>query len=399
MGMFLAFVIVLLLYAVVVLITVGLVDGKELEVTRTPITLAARSFLGSFGVVITAVAALLAFISTANAGILSASRAPMAMSRDRLLPRFIGRVNQRFKTPHPSIVFTSCFMIAVIVFLDLESLVKTASTLKILLFMWVSLSLIVMRESKIHNYRPRYRAPLYPWLQILGIAGYGVLLFKIGALPLLIAASFLGAGLIWYLIYVRTRVEREFALIHVLERVTARELTSYSLETELKEILRERDEIVEDRFDRVIKESTVVDIDEPLSLKEFFDRVAGILSSEVETDPQELSGLFLKRERESATVIRPGFAIPHVIVEGKGKFRILLARCKGGIRFSEDVPEVHVVFALAVSRDERNFYLRALSAIAQIAQERDFDRAWLGARKAEELKDIVLLGERRRFAS
>jgi mannitol/fructose-specific phosphotransferase system IIA component (Ntr-type) len=256
-----------------------------------------------------------------------------------------------------------------------------------------------MRESRIHNYQPKYRAPLYPWLQILGIGGYGILLFKIGALPLLIAASFLGAGLIWYLVYARSRVEREFALIHVLERVTARELTSYSLETELKEILRERDEIVEDRFDRVIKESVVVDIDEPLGVGEFFDRVAGVLSPEVDTDEQELAKLFMEREKASATVIRPGFAIPHVIVEGENVFKILLARCRSGVSFSEGAPEVRVVFALAVSRDERNFYLRALSAIAQIAQEKEFDRAWLGARRAEELKDIVLLGERRRLAS
>ena len=52
---------------------------------------------------------------------------------------------------------------------------------------------------------------------------------------------------------------------------------------------------------------------------------------------------------------------------------------------------------LVGTRDERNFHLRALAAIAQIAQDEDFDKIWLAARNSEELRDIVLLAERKRF--
>jgi len=398
-GMFLAFAVVMLLYTLVCFITVGLVDSAELAATLTPLCLGAGSFAGRFGIAIMAIAGLLAFVSTANAGILSASRGPMAMSRDQLLPRFFGNIGGQSKTPYNSIIITSLFMIAVILFLDLESLVKTASTLKILLFMGVNLSLIVMRESKIHNYQPKYRAPLYPWLQILGIIGYGFLILKIGAKPLLITGSFFVAGFLWYLIYGRSRVEREFALIHVIERITAKELTSYSLETELKGILRERDEIIEDRFDRVIKESAVVDIEESLDMNGLFRKAAVFLSPQLGIEQEKLLQLFVEREKDSSTVIRPGFAIPHIVVEGEHKFKILLARCKGGVVFSNELPKVHVVFLLAVSRDERNFYLRALSAIAQIAQESGFDEKWLNARRSEELRDVVLLGKRSRYTS
>lgn len=399
MGMFLAFITVMLLYVLVAFITVGLVDSEKLSTSLTPISLGAGSFMGKFGIGITAVAALLAFISTANAGILSASRNPMAMSRDDILPAFLGKLSSKFKTPYYSIILTTLFMITVILFLDLENLVKTASTFKILLFMGVNLSVIVMRESKIHNYQPKYRSPLYPWIQILGIIGCGFLIYKIGSQPLLITGSFIVGGLLWYLVYVRKRVGREFALIHVIERITAKELTSYTLETELKEILRERDQIIEDRFDRVIKESTVLDIEESLDIKEFFDRVASSLAPQLGMEREKLLQSFLDREKESSTVIRPGFAIPHIIVEGEHKFYILLVRCKGGVIFSDRIPKVHVIFALAVSRDERNFYLRALSAIAQIAQEINFDRKWLNARRPEELRDIVLLGKRSRYTS
>jgi hypothetical protein len=38
-------------------------------------------------------------------------------------------------------------------------------------------------------------------------------------------------------------------------------------------------------------------------------------------------------------------------------------------------------------------------AIAQVTQEPDFEKRWLGARDAEALRDIILLSGRRRDAS
>jgi len=96
-------------------------------------------------------------------------------------------------------------------------------------------------------------------------------------------------------------------------------------------------------------------------------------------------------------VIREGLAIPHIVIGGEHKFRILLARCKNGIKFPKAKTPVHVVFILAGTKDERNFHLRALAAIAEIAQHKSFDKRWLEARNIGELRDIILLGERKRF--
>jgi len=183
LGMFLAFSIVMALYAAVIFVTVGILDGKDLAGSLTPISLGAESFLGRAGIVAMSFAALLAFISTANAGILTASRNCMAMSRDYLLPKFFHTLDVKYKTPHFSIIFTGLFMIAVILFLDLESLVKTASTLMILLFLFVALSVIIMRESRIQSYRPQFKSPLYPWIYIIGIIGYIFLIFEMGRTP------------------------------------------------------------------------------------------------------------------------------------------------------------------------------------------------------------------------
>ncbi|MCK4332733.1 MAG: amino acid permease, partial [Thermoplasmatales archaeon] len=152
LGMFLSWGIISLLYMLVIFVTIGVANPSRLTTSLTPISLGADTIpiLSGIGGVVMAIAAILAFISTANAGLLAASRDPMAMGKDQLLPHSFARVSKR-GTPTFSILFTSGFMISVILFLDLESLVKTASLLKILLFLFVIFSLIIMRESKIRH--------------------------------------------------------------------------------------------------------------------------------------------------------------------------------------------------------------------------------------------------------
>jgi APA family basic amino acid/polyamine antiporter len=395
-AMFLSVTVVAILYALVVLVTAGILEPEELDHALTPISDGARVFMGGVGEVALAVAALLAFISTANAGIMSASRYPIAMSRDSLVPPFFQRVNARFGTPHVSILVTGAFMIVAVLVLELDLLVKVASTLLMMLFVTANLSVLIMRESKIQNYQPTFRSPLYPWMQIAGAVAGVALIINLGAVPLQVAALFIGGALVWYGLYAHARADRQSAIVHLVERITDTKLTSYSLETELKGILRERDQIVEDRFDELIKNAVVLDIDEQLTIDDFFHMVSDTMAPRLDTDPSELFELFVEREKESTTALRPGLAIPHVVVDGSGKSDILLARCKGGITFGESLPLVHAVFVLTGTRDERQFHLCALMAIAQIAEEPDFDAKWMRARNVDELKDIVLLGERRR---
>jgi amino acid transporter/mannitol/fructose-specific phosphotransferase system IIA component (Ntr-type) len=396
LGMLLAFVVVTLLYVFVIVITVGVAGGAALGTTLTPLSLGAEAFLGTIGVAAVSGAALLAFITTANAGILAASRDPMAMSRDGLLPEFFGKVHPRFQTPHGSLIFTAAFMIAAILFLDLEGLVKVASTLKIVLFMFANISVILMRESKIQNYRPKFRSPFYPWLQIAGIIGYGFLLFKLGTMPLLLAGGFITAGLVWYWLYAKEDRGRESALVHVVERIAGRDLDSYGLGGELRDILRERDEITEDRFDLLVRNCEVMDLDHSVSLEEFFGMLGDSFSDRLQVPRDTVIDLLAKREQETSTALTPQMAIPHLIVEENGKFDILLIRCRDGIHFSDEAPAVQAVFALAGSPDERNFHLRALMAIAQIAQQKDFESRWQRARSPEALRDLVLLAHRKR---
>ncbi len=402
LGMILSFVVVTIIYVLVVFVSVGVLGNGLLRpepanYSLTPISDSANVFMGSFGKIILAVAALLAFISTANAGILAASRDPMAMSRDRLLPSMFEKVSKRFHTPYVSIIFTTIFMISVILFLDLETLVKTASTIKILLFTFVNIAVIIMRESGIQNYRPKFKSPLYPWIQIFAIIAYGFLIIEMGTTPILIAGLFMIGGLIWYWFYGRIRSNRESALFHIVQRIKAKELPTTSLETELREIIRERDEILKDRFDHIIEKCSILDIEKSINKEELFTLVAENISSSLEKTPKIILKKLIEREEDSTTVLTDNLAIPHIIIEGEKEFDILLVRCKDGILFSEQAPKIQIVFVIAGTRDERTFHLQTLAAIAQIVQNPNFEKKWLKAKNKEALRDIVLLGERKRL--
>ena len=397
LAMILSLIVVGIFYAMVVFITTGVLGPEKLQNSLTPISDGAHVFMGPFGNIVMAIAAILAFISTANAGIMAASRYPIAMARDKIVPGFFKELHKKFNTPYIAILFTGLFMIIAIIFLNLELLVKIASTFLILLYVFANMSVIIMRESKIQNYQPRFYSPLYPWMQIVGIVSGIFLLFKMGSTTYAITTAFILSGALWYMVYVRPRVNKEFALIHIIERITAKELTTNYLQSELKEILRERDNIVDDRFDHLIKECVILDFEKLMGMKEFFRRSADSLSKELQDDAGKMLSLLMTREKESSTVIRPALAIPHIVIGGKGKFKILLARCKEGIVFPGIKEKVHIVFILAGSVDERNFHLRALAAIAEIAQDVNFDKKWLSAKNIEELRDIILLAERKRW--
>jgi len=395
-GMVMAWFVVTVFYLSVIIITVGVVNGEELTGNYAPISLAASKFMGLPGFIILGFAAVAAFVTTANGGILAASRSPMAMGRDQLLPPFLSRVSSRFKTPHISILLTGGFMVIAVVFLELEVLVKTASTLMIILFILVNASVIIMRESKIQSYRPRFKSPLYPYVHIAAIVAYSALIIDMGSVPLLITAGFIGLSAAWYWLYVCRRVSRASAVMHVVERVTDRELKTVTLENELRDILLERDDIIEDRFDELIRGCEILDIQAEEKAETIFRQVSAIMAERLGTDEYVLFEKFLHREAEGGTVVQPGFAIPHIVVEGESKFDILLVRARKGIIFPHAPDPVRIMFVLAGSKDERNYHLRALMAIAQIAQEKQFEQRWFAARDTQGLRNLILLSTRKR---
>ena len=391
----LALVIVTIVYALTVMVTSGTVQSDVLNGSLTPISDGGRVLMGPPGYVVMTVCAILAFVSTANAGIMSASRYLLALSRDSLLPARVGTVNTRFRTPHIAIGITG-ILILMSLLLRLDVLVEAASCVLMLTYILSCLAVIVLRESGLENYRPAFRSPLYPWVQMGGIIGLGFVIFELGLEAYVISALLIVTAFLVFWYFGRHRVQQDSALLHLIARLTNRQLVTESLEEELKQIIRERDEIVQDRFDRLVESAFVLDVEESMPKNAFFDLAAENLADRLDMTPAELAEVLRAREEESSTLLAPSLAVPHVIVEGSRRFELLIARARNGIVFADDARSVQTIFVLAGTRDERNFHLRALAAIAQVVQEPDFEKRWLAAKKTQGLRDVILLSHRNR---
>jgi amino acid transporter/mannitol/fructose-specific phosphotransferase system IIA component (Ntr-type) len=398
-GLFLAYGTVAVLYVVIVFTIVGDVPPAVLlKAPMLPLTLAARALMGVYGGYLLGFGAFLAFLTAANAGILAASRTPVAMSRDGLLPAFFSEYSEKYNTPVISILITSAMMVTTLLLFSVEDVVKMASTMIILLFLLVNLAVVIMRKSGIQNYKPTFKSPLCPVIQVIAIVCYVILIAGMGSKPLALTQTFVLLAGVWYVGYVESRIDRESAFVYLVKSITDSNIGARSgLEDELRHIALERDGVATDRFDHLVKEAVVLDLKGQVTYLELFRRLAEVLEKRFEVDADHLYEHFIKREKESSTVILPGLAIPHVVIDdGENLFDIVLVRCREGIIFDEIHQPVKVCFALIGSPDERNYHLKALMNVAHIVQEDDFLENWLAANDEENLRDLVLLSGRAR---
>ncbi|MBN1796231.1 MAG: amino acid permease [Sedimentisphaerales bacterium] len=395
-GMIIAVVMMVILYTLMIFVTSGVLGSEELDNSLTPISDAAKVFWGRTGFILVSIAAALAFITTANAGIMTASRYLLAISKDELLPDTFSKISKKYKTPYIAIFITAIVILAA-VFFNIYILAEVASIVFVLGYILANISIIILRESGLQNYRPVFRAPFYPWLQLVTIIGFLFVLLEMGEEAFVITAIIIFIGFLFYWFYGRKNVEKESALLHLVEKITAKELVTGTLEIELKEIIRERDDIAKDRFDWLIERCAVLDIEERKELDEFLKLASEEMSPHLGIEQSKLFDLLRKREKESSTVLSPELAIPHIVIDGQEKFDVLLVRAKKGIHFSDKYPNVHTVFILTGTKDERNFHLCTLSAIAQVVQEPAFEKKWMSAKNTQALRDIILLSGRKRF--
>lgn len=389
-----AVIVVCILYAIILFISIGVLPGDQFAKSINPIADAGRIILGKTGFVIITIAACFAFSSCANSGILSSSRYPLALSRDNLAPKFVGYINKKTKTPVIAIVLTGILIILALT-LKLKVLVEGASTVILTSYILTDLSVLILRKSHIQNYKPTFKVPFYPFTQIISLIIFSMLIYNMGFEAIKISGILIGISLVVYLMNIRKN-KQKFALFHTFESIKKKKVTSFRLEEELKNIIHERDNIVKDEFDIAIENANIIDLEDgPYNFEDFLNIASEKLSRYVKIDKNEIKDLLLKREDEGSTVLLPSVAIPHIIVD-KDCFYILLARCRKGIKFSEEYPEVKTVITLVGSRNKRNLHLRTLAAVAQIIQDENFEKDWDKAKTTKNLKDIFLLAKRTR---
>ncbi len=223
-----------LLYLLLVIVMIGVVAPEKLAGSVIPMSDAAEATLGDVGVYVVVGAAVLALVSTANAGIMSASRYPLAMARDYLFPESMSSISERFGTPIQAVSLTGAILLLLIAVFPIREIAKLASAFQILVFIIINLAVVAFREGK-EDYDPEFESPLYPWMQAFGALGGLVLLPQMGWLPFFGAIVIIGGSIGWYFAYGRRRADREGAATEGIRRAVSRKIvqeTRDSLEDE-----------------------------------------------------------------------------------------------------------------------------------------------------------------------
>ena len=201
--MIISLLLIMAVYVCVSMVLVRFVDGAALSTDIRPIYTAAAEIGGPFAGYIAGVVGVITLLSMANSGLLASSRFPFAMARDGALPKVFTSISKQYLTPVFSIIVTAVAIALAIIFLDVVKIAKLASAFKVLMFVSVNLAVIVFRETNAQWYRPKYKSPLYPFVQIFGILSGLFLLAFLGLQALLSVLAVFVIGFLVFLAYGR----------------------------------------------------------------------------------------------------------------------------------------------------------------------------------------------------
>lgn len=393
MGMLLALVVVAVLYVLVVWVVVGVVPSVELYSSFTPVADAGYRIMGPAGMHIVNAGAALAFATTANAGILAASRYLVAMGRDHVIPHGFSHLS-RFRTPGRALCMTVGCIVIVVLSTGLEQIAKLAATFQLLVFALANIAVIVMRESGIESYDPGFRGPLYPYMQIAGIFVALILIPEMGLLSSILAMGLVATGILWHQFYVRHRVSRVGAVAQMAERVAERLLQrdadALGLHRELRQILKEKGLRANDPFVNIVKHADFLEMEQPVDSESVLRIGARVLAQRSGISHDLILGALLERNQLGETPAEAGIALPHLLIDEVDEFHLVAIRSVQGVIFPAGEHSIHAVFLLLGNRKDPGQHLRFLAEIARRGETPGFIHAWISAASLEDLRSLLL---------
>jgi len=312
-------------------------------------------------------AALAAFASAANAGILAAARYPMAMSRDGLMsPKFMEMT--KFGTPLWGIILTGAGMAFIVVAFGAGAIAKLASAFVLVKLGLVNLAVIILRSAKISSYAPGFRTPLYPFTQIIGIVISIYLIFKLGAFPLLLVCGATVATLLWYHFFGKKKVTQSSGAIHqIFERLG--QAADTSVDREISAAMQSHGLRSEDDYAGLIARASVISVPSDGDINIAATRASQVLGNRMGIDAEQVNECFLET---GSLWIQPSeshpTATPVAFFDNAEDDHLVIVRSENGI----DIPSewggrnerVNALFFLAGTSSKPGRALRLAGELA-----------------------------------
>ncbi|QZA88055.1 APC family permease [Salinarchaeum sp. IM2453] len=196
--------IVTALYVVTIFVATDVFDQTALEAAgETAMVEIGRELLGTPGALVIIIGGLLATMSSANASILSTSRAIYGVSKDALLPQRASQINLQYGTPHIALGMAGGPIIVLAATRQVQLLAEVASFLHLIMYGLICVALLAIRRDEPEWYDPDFRVPGGPVIPVLGaIASFGLILFM-NRLSIAVGIGVIAVTVGWYLYYAR----------------------------------------------------------------------------------------------------------------------------------------------------------------------------------------------------
>ncbi len=204
-AIFISMGVVTILYILVVLVVLfaGLTEYTEASMGE-----AAKKFLGGTGGYVIIGGAIFSMISASNATIMAGARVMLSMSQLGHLPKELGVINPKTRTPIAATIIVGAAIIIFSLILPLEDLSYFSNTVLLIALILVNAALIVHRKKFPDMERP-FKVPLVPFIPFVGIIANLYLISQIfqHPIPFFLAIAALILGMLGFIAWKGTEAE------------------------------------------------------------------------------------------------------------------------------------------------------------------------------------------------
>jgi amino acid transporter len=186
-----------LIYILVSWLATQVLSPSELAASGAPLLDVVKRAQPNFPAVVFTLIALFAVLNTALLNFVTASRLLFGMSREGLLPAWLGKLHARRATPYRTFFVILPIVIGLALSGDLKFLAGTTATLILLMFCLVNLSLLVIKRRE--DRTEGFQVPLL--IPALALISNLILMAFASRESHTLAASFIGIGLILILVH------------------------------------------------------------------------------------------------------------------------------------------------------------------------------------------------------
>lgn len=187
------------LYLLIQVVCIGTLP--TLAQTDKPLTDAASNFLPGWGGTVITIGALISFTGTLNGGVLVSSRTCYGMAEKKVLPSFLGKVHNQYRTPYISLLFV-CAILLILTLTNSLFFLLTVNALGTLAIYIISCASLIKLRKKTNIPGATFILPSGNIIALLGILLCLLVMMGSTLLQVLYILGILGAGAIVYGVFV-----------------------------------------------------------------------------------------------------------------------------------------------------------------------------------------------------